>query len=861
MAVEKLDLEVAVEGFRGFLRKQSQMDDAIEKTGNKWGGLGRLAKGAAGILAGVGVAAFAAVAAAAIAASVAIVKIGLDSLEMASDFQSALVDVQLAAKDTGLSVDELGEAALKVGADTSLVGVSASGAAEAMSGLFKAGLTGVEVFGDLNGFMNETAELGGALRASIDLAAASELDMVAASELAAITLASFGGELETAEERSEFVNFALNNLVQTADASVASVGDLAAALVNVGPVAQAGGFSIQEVNAALGILSSRGITGAEAGTALKSMLLNITRPTDAVTATLTRLGVKLFDSTGTMKDMRTIIGDLEGSLSGLTQEQRNAAVVTLAGSFGQSAMNSLLAEGVEGWDEMTEATANASTIQEIAAAKTDTYAGKLEALEGVVETLKIRIGQELLPIAEDLAEWAAVFAEENGPALQAIFERIAEFIKENLPPVLEFLVDVFSQRLPEAIETTSSFWTETLWPAIQTVVAFIQENVVPIFELLVQWFTLLIPVAIQTVKHEWEFILLPMLTKLQSEYEEKIAPALEELAAWLRVRVPQAIEILKSFWENVLLPAITVVWAFIRENVLPILFDVAAFLIKNIPVAIDAAARFVRDTLIPALTEVWAFIQDNVIPILVTVGEWLGEKIPKVLAVLAEHWEQRLLPTIQLVWAFIQDNVIPLFQILWEFFVLKMNVQIEAMAFLWETRLQPALAAIWEFIKIFVVPILEDLWKKIVEKVMPGVEGMKLFLDELRGALDFVAEAIQGVIGWVQGLIDKMRGVEDAIPDILKPGSPPPFAFALRDIADEMQRLSQVEMPALKVGFQAVGAGALAGGSTVPGLAGSSSSTSVQNNNEGDSFHLTTQSSVRAGGLADEFAFMEMGSR
>ena len=104
------------------------------------------------------------------------------TLPMASDFQSQLADLKIAAGDSGMGFQELHDAALAVGGDTRLVGVSASGAADSLTGLYKAGLSTTEIFGDVNAYMEEGAQLGGALRAAIDLAAASELDMVQASE-------------------------------------------------------------------------------------------------------------------------------------------------------------------------------------------------------------------------------------------------------------------------------------------------------------------------------------------------------------------------------------------------------------------------------------------------------------------------------------------------------------------------------------------------------------------------------------------------------------------------------------------------------------------------------------------------------
>ena len=95
-----------------------------------------------------------------------IVDFGTESVSIAADFESQLAILQTAAGSTGLSMAELGDIAVAVGADSRILGASATGAADAMTGLFKSGLDAGAVFGDLNGFMNEGAELGGALKAS-----------------------------------------------------------------------------------------------------------------------------------------------------------------------------------------------------------------------------------------------------------------------------------------------------------------------------------------------------------------------------------------------------------------------------------------------------------------------------------------------------------------------------------------------------------------------------------------------------------------------------------------------------------------------------------------------------------------------
>ena len=468
----------------------------------------------------VGAAALTALAAAAVAVGGAIVS----SIGVASEFEDQIAILSTAAQGAGTSLDTLRDAAMAVGADTALVGVSASGAADAMTLLYKAGLSTTEIFGDLNGYLAGSAELSGALRAAIDGAAASELDMAQAADLAATSLATFGGHLTTAEERAAFVNVALNNFVQAADASNASVGDLAAAMATIGPTAAQFGFSLQDTNTALAILSTRGIAGSEAGTALKSMFVNLMRPTDDVRGALAELNVSLYNADGTMRSMPQIVGDLSQALYGLnettvitggrtaeqnhqlelaqksynqatdaiykhnaglktltdaqlqkyvtqqaaanaeigrlsaitgtattavsqlTEEQRNQYITTLAGSYGMKAMAVLLMEGVEGWTAMEKAIASAATIQEVAAARTATFSGAMEALTGVVETIQIGIGSAFLPVLTALAKTFADMAAGALPYIVGAFEALGgalssffDAVMQGTPPLRAFL--------------------------------------------------------------------------------------------------------------------------------------------------------------------------------------------------------------------------------------------------------------------------------------------------------------------------------------------------------------------------------------------------------------------------------------
>lgn len=788
------------------------------------GAVGRMVSSAGRAFQGLGKVALAGGLAAVTGVVAGVAAVVHSTLPLAQEFQDQLAGLSIAASSSGLSLDELHDAALSVGGDTRLLGVSATGAADSMTGLYKAGLSTVEIFGDLQGYMAGTAELGGALRAAIDMAAATELDMVQASDLAAVALATFGGELETEAERAEFVNSALNNMVQAADASVAEVTGLAEALKSVGPTASSMGISIEDTNNALAILSTRGIQGAEAGTSLKSMLANMRRPTDTVTEALEELNVNLYDAEGVFVGLPNLIEQMQNSMAGLTDEQRDLYVQTLAGTYGMNALNTLLAEGTEGWDDMAAATAAAAGIQEQAAIKAGTFSGMMEGLGGTIETLKIGIGEAFLPVAQDLIGTFGNIVEDIGP-------RVTEFFEQTLGPALEsaatfvgtFVTALLSGEEPvaalqaglaglgldqvaEAVggvaEGVKGLW-DTVQPYVETVMEWIGQNI--------ELEDVLIAVGIAIAS-----VVVPAVISLVAS----ASPILIILLALIGV-----VAGLRAAWENDFLGMRTAITSFWENSVKPAFEAVVAWLQENIPVAIQAAADFWENTLKPALETVWEFIQDNVIPIIKTVVEWLEVNIPLAIENARMAWEEILKPALEMVWEFIQDNVFPLIEALVDFFNAAFTLAVTAMAGLWENVLKPALEKVWKFISDSLQPIFEDLEEFWTNTLQPAIEdiaeaiGTTLktawedftkvvewaqthILDPMKKVFDDIATAIGDVVEFIKDLTEKIKNIE--LPDWLTPGSPTPFELGLRGIGDAMRALARSELPRLSAELRQV---------------------------------------------------------
>lgn len=729
-------------------------DEALkstEKLGGVLGGLG-------GPMAAMGTA----VVAAGAAAGGALVALGASSVGVAREFESSMAIMSTAVDPDSLGVSSsaeamkiLSEASLQVGSDTALVGVSASSSAEAITGLYKAGLTTGEIFGDLQGYMAGTSELSGALRASVDLAAASELDMVQASELAAITLATFGGELETAEERADFVNNAMNNFVQTADGSVASVADLADAFKNVGATAAGMGIPLDDVNTMLGVLSTRGIAGGEAGTAVKSMLTNMMTAPKAADA-LEELGVSLYTLNGDMRSMPAIIGDLETAMAGMTDEQRNATMVQLAGSYGQKALSSLLAEGAEGWRNMEDAIGNAATMQETAAARTDTLAGAQEALSGVWEAFQIKVGTALIPVLTTLADIGASLLEKYGPTLMAAFDsfgsgitRIVEVIQggglselftifEDGSSVLGSIFESFGmgEEAATGLATKISELAGFLAPLIEDVTTAVTQ--------FFSWQDVMIALgaAVATV-------VIPVIVGIVSA----MAPVLLVFAAVIAV-----VALLRNAWENN--------WGGIQEKTAAVIAFVQN-LIQTAFAAIQAFWAAHGEQIMATAAAAWAAIQAGITAV-ITVIKTL---VTNALTAIQGFWDKHgaaITEVAKKAWNLISDLIDGVFKTIQKLFeAFKLLFEGDWEGFLdkagemWETAwntMVEFLSGLWDLVK----PILLDFWEEVKDWFRQKATEFQGIGTALIGGL------VAGIDLAKETIREALQGIADNIPDWLK---------------------------------------------------------------------------------------------
>lgn len=325
--------------------------------------------------------------------------VGLAVKEFA-DFDKA---ISRAAAGTNTAKDAMGgleDAALRAGAETAF---SATEAADAITELGKAGVSADNI-------------LGGGLDASLALAAAGELDVAEAAEIAATAMNQFG--LSGRENIAEVADL----LAAGAGKAQGSVSDLANALKYVGPVAASVNVPIEETVGVLAQLASQGILSEQAGTSTRGFLASLLGPSQKASETLEALGIEVFDAGGKFVGFAGAAEQLRTALAGMSQEQQEAALLTIFGRETVTAAKIIYQDGAKGVRDWTAAVSDSGFAADQAATLMDNLSGDVERLGGSLETNLVRSGSG----ANDALRFLVQGAEDAVNAFGALPEELQQ---------------------------------------------------------------------------------------------------------------------------------------------------------------------------------------------------------------------------------------------------------------------------------------------------------------------------------------------------------------------------------------------------------------------------------------------------
>lgn len=295
-----------------------------------------------------------------------------DAVKNYSDFTAQLSQIKAVTGLDAEAMDAVKEKALELGADTQF---SSTEAAQGMTELLKAGVSVKDVLGD-------------ASQAALDLAAAGQLSLPEAAEIMSTAMNAF---------HIDDATHAADVLVGAANASATGVQELKYSLSAVSAVAAGVGMSFDDTNTALAVFANNGLKGSDAGTSLKTMLMNLSPQTKQATEEMQRLGLltdegtsKFFDQEGHLRSLSDIAGLLQDHLSGLTDEEKMNALSTMFGSDAIRGGMIMLREGAKGVKDMNAAMKDI-TAHEAAKVAMDNLRGSLLRLKSAWENVTIKL--------------------------------------------------------------------------------------------------------------------------------------------------------------------------------------------------------------------------------------------------------------------------------------------------------------------------------------------------------------------------------------------------------------------------------------------------------------------------------------
>lgn len=336
--------------------------------------------------------------------TVPIVGLGTAAVKTTSDFESAMSKVSAISGATGSDLDALNQKAQEMGIKTRF---SATESAEAFTYMAMAGWKTEDMLQGIDGIMA--------------LAAADGLDLATTSDIVTDALTAFGLSADDSGHFADVLAAAASN----ASTNVSLLGE---SFKYAAPVAGALGYSAEDTAIALGLMANANIKGSQGGTALRSSLSRLIKPTDDVAALMEQYGLSMTNADGSMKSLGEVMEMLRTKMGGLSEAEQAQAAVTL---FGQEAMSGMLAvinASDSDYEKLTSAIYGADgAAQQMADTMLDNLSGQLTLLKSALEGLAIQFGEILMPYIKQFVQW-----------LQNLVQKLQEMTPEQKEQIVKW---------------------------------------------------------------------------------------------------------------------------------------------------------------------------------------------------------------------------------------------------------------------------------------------------------------------------------------------------------------------------------------------------------------------------------------
>lgn len=303
-----------------------------------------------------------------------------ESVNSFQDFEAMMSQVKAISGATGQAFDDLTAKAQEMGATTKF---TATESAEAFNYMAMAGWKPQQMIDGISGIMS--------------LAAASGEDLGTTSDIVTDAITAFG---LTAGDAGHFADV----LAQASANANTDVSMLGESFKYVAPVAGAMKYSIEDTSLALGLMASANVKGSMSGTALKTSIANMVKPTNDMAEAMDKYGISITDGEGNLKSLKGVIDNVRGSLGGLSRDEQTAVASTIFGKEAMAGMLAIVNASEEDYNKLSNAIYNANDAAEgMADTMLDNLKGSFTLMQSAIEGTENAFGKRLSPYLRGIA--------------------------------------------------------------------------------------------------------------------------------------------------------------------------------------------------------------------------------------------------------------------------------------------------------------------------------------------------------------------------------------------------------------------------------------------------------------------------
>lgn len=360
----------------------------------------------------------------------AIAGLGGAAIKIGSDFESGMSKVAAISGASGQELEKLTEKAKEMGSTTKF---SATESAAAFEYMAMAGWKTEDMLNGIEGIMS--------------LAAASGEDLATTSDIVTDALTAFGMKASDAGHFSDV-------LAQASSNANTNVGMMGETFKYVAPVAGALGYTAEDTALAIGLMANAGIKGSSAGTALRSMMSRLTKPTKEVQSAMNRLGISLTDDNGKMKSLNEVMTDLRNGFNGLSEAEAAELASSLAGQEAMSGLLAIVNASDDDFKKLERSIYNCDgAAARMAETMSDNLQGQITILKSGVEGLAISLYENMQAPCMEIVKTAQEMIQE----LQESFnDGGLDSLVTTFGSILSRIVESVANAAPDLINAATS---------------------------------------------------------------------------------------------------------------------------------------------------------------------------------------------------------------------------------------------------------------------------------------------------------------------------------------------------------------------------------------------------------------------